>query len=655
MGAGMSFPTYPEYRESGVEWLGRLPQHWAISKLKHCATFSGGGTPSREKPAYWGGSIPWVSPKDMKSELTCTAEEFITVEGLSESSTSLVEPGAVLLVVRSGILKHTIPAAINAVPVALNQDMKALRFSSAEYARFFLRYVQGHNDQLLPLWSKQGATVESIEHSFLGETPVVLPPPDEVSAIAAFLDRETAKIDALVEAQRRLIALLKEKRQAVISHAVTKGLNPAAPMKDTGIEWLGQIPAHWEVRKLRSVARLESGHTPSRQRPEYWVEDECVIPWFTLADVGSLRDGTELEIYETSQKISPLGMANSAARLLPPNTVILSRTASVGFSGIARIALAVSQDFAAWICGGSISSEYLLQVLQSMKPEFARLMMGSTHQTIYMPDIEAFRVPVPPPNEQSVIVQKVAALTAEIDGHIEAAQDMSALLLERRAALISAAVTGKIDVRGLAPVVETQPAAWVRDQVSAQIISLQAHQPTFGRVKFQKQVYLAETHAGVHEIGGRYVREAAGPYDRELIASVEENLKADNFMAVKQEAKGAAVTYHPKHGAKVEIEALSNALGDRAARLAHVIDTTKDLKTAEIEAVATLYAVWNDLLIDSAAVTDDRIITGVLKEWHPEKAGKFTKASLQQWLNWMRRHELTPSGQGPRTQIGDLI
>ena len=146
----MSFPRYPKYKPSGVEWLGDVPEHWDLPKLKSIASFSGGGTPSRENLAYWNGDIPWVSPKDMKAERIVGAEEYITEEGLRSSSSNLLSAGRVLMVVRSGILKHTIPVAINDVPVALNQDMKALDFNSNRcVARFFLRWVQGFNDRLL--------------------------------------------------------------------------------------------------------------------------------------------------------------------------------------------------------------------------------------------------------------------------------------------------------------------------------------------------------------------------------------------------------------------------------------------------------------------------------------------------------------------------
>jgi len=209
-------------KPSGIEWLGDVPAHWKLSKLKSVALFSGGGTPSRDNPAFWNGDIPWVSPKDMKAELIMGAEESITEEGLRSSASNLLLPGRVLIVVRSGILKHTIPIAINETAVALNQDMKALSFDSTKcIARFFLRWVQGHNEQLLFAWGKQGATVESIEHSYLAQTTVPVPGLHEQDAIIEFLDTELSKFDTLTAEAQRAIDLLQERRTALISAAIT--------------------------------------------------------------------------------------------------------------------------------------------------------------------------------------------------------------------------------------------------------------------------------------------------------------------------------------------------------------------------------------------------------------------------------------------------
>jgi len=212
-------------------------------------------------------------------------------------------------------------------------------------------------------------------------------------------------------------------------------------VKPSGLGWAGDIPAHWDVAKICMVARLESGHTPSRQHPEYWLPEECTIPWFSLADVWQLREGKQEYLRETNEKISPRGLANSAARLLPAGTVVLSRTASVGFAGIMPHPMATTQDFANWVCGSRLQPEYLLYALRAMEDEFRRATMGSTHQTIYMPDIRRLTIPVPPKQEQTSLVQQVRVRLAPLDELLAKKERLLDLLLEYRAAFITQAVT----------------------------------------------------------------------------------------------------------------------------------------------------------------------------------------------------------------------
>src|SRR5262245_11598319 len=214
---------------------------------------------------------------------------------------------------------------------------------------------------------------------------------------------------------------------------------PHPAYKDSGVEWLGKIPAHWQAKRTKFAARLRSGHTPSRQHPEYWTD--CTIPWFGLADVWQIRDGRTEYVYETNEKISELGLANSAARLLPKGTVMLSRTASVGFSAIMGVEMATTQDFVNWVCGPTLRPDYLLYVFRSMQHEFRRLTMGSTHQTIYMPDVGRFSAPIPPLSEQDQIVTVIRKEAARIDALIVKVCDAIDRLKELRTALISSAVT----------------------------------------------------------------------------------------------------------------------------------------------------------------------------------------------------------------------
>jgi type I restriction enzyme S subunit len=440
----MSFPRYPAYKPSGVEWLGEVPETWEVKKLKNIASFAGGGTPSRENLDFWGGPIPWVSPKDMKAEKITQAEEGITQEGLDGSPSSLIAPGHVLLVVRSGILRHTIPVAINAVEVALNQDMKAIRLNGEICScSFLLRWIQGFNDQLLLVWGKQGATVESIEQDYLSRSLVPLPPLSEQHAITIFLDRETAKIDALIAEQQRLIELLQEKRQAVISHAVTKGLNPAAPMKDSGVEWLGEVPEHWDVIQLKWLSPVKRGASPRPIDDPIYFDEDGEYAWVRISDVTE-SDG---RLRSTTQRLSSLGSDLSVK--LEPGSLFLSIAGSVGKPCISEIKACIHDGFV-YFPHLPIIPEYLFLVFEAGAC-FGGLGKLGTQLNLNTDTIGSIYVALPPGEETQRILRHCSSRSIELHVLSQHASRLIELLQERRSALISAAVTGQIDVRGLVP------------------------------------------------------------------------------------------------------------------------------------------------------------------------------------------------------------
>ncbi|MCP3040397.1 restriction endonuclease subunit S [Xanthomonas euvesicatoria pv. allii] len=287
-----------------------------------------------------------------------------------------------------------------------------------------------------------GSKMPRADWETVGHQPLPLPRIEIQQRIAGFLDEKTARIDALIEKKQALLERLAEKRQALITSAVTKGLNPDVPMKPSGLNWSDQIPSSWQSGNIRRFASMKTGHTPSRSVPEYW--EDCTIPWFTLADVWQIRDGTRWYLESTSEKINELGLANSAADLLPAGTVILSRTASVGFSGIMPVPMATSQDFWNWICGPKLLPEYLLLLFRSMIEEFELSTNGSTHKTIYQGIAAGFRVCVPGIEEQRQIttfvlenLEKMDAVRQKVTSSVDALQSY-------RSAVITAAVTGQL-------------------------------------------------------------------------------------------------------------------------------------------------------------------------------------------------------------------
>ncbi|MEU8196232.1 restriction endonuclease subunit S [Microbispora amethystogenes] len=274
---------------------------------------------------------------------------------------------------------------------------------------------------------------------------IVLPIPcvEEQRRIADFLDAEIARINRLASAQQLLLDRLKERRAAGVVAAVSGSCH--AERRPSSLAWLETVPEAWHEVRLGLLARMGSGHTPSRSRPDWWVD--CSIPWITTGEVKQIRDDRIEELYETREMISELGLVNSAAELHPAGTVVLCRTASAGYSAIMGMEMATSQDFVTWTCGPRLNPYYLLWCLRAMRPDLlGRLAMGSTHKTIYVPDLQMLRVPLPPLDEQRKIVDEIREQNTRIDRLADVIKTKLELLVERRQALITAAVTGQFDV-----------------------------------------------------------------------------------------------------------------------------------------------------------------------------------------------------------------
>jgi type I restriction enzyme S subunit len=277
----------------------------------------------------------------------------------------------------------------------------------------------------------------------LSRAPIPLPPLEEQRRIADFLDTEIDRIDRLIRLVRSTVDKLLERRAATVYSLVTGA--SAWDKRESGLPWVRALPSHWVSVKLSLVARMGSGHTPSRSRPEFWVD--CIIPWITTGEVSQVRDDRVEEITHTREMISELGLANSAAELCPAGTVVLCRTASAGYSAVMGRHMATSQDFVTWQCGPKLDPYYLLWTLRAMRADLlGRLAIGSTHKTIYVPDLQMLRIPLPPIAEQRDIVSAIREANSKVDRAVDALRQQILLLAERKQALIAEAVTGKFDV-----------------------------------------------------------------------------------------------------------------------------------------------------------------------------------------------------------------
>jgi type I restriction enzyme S subunit len=419
---------------NALSWVTSSPSAWPRTKIKYVCRFAGGGTPDKGRSEYWNGNIPWVSPKDMKCGEIKDTEDHITAEGLGNSATQLINPGAVLLVMRSGILRHSIPVAINYVAVAINQDMRALIPHPRVESRYLARLIEGHQQELLNAWSKVGSTVESLESDLVGETEIAIPPLPRQRAIADYLGRETARLDALVAAKERVLGLLAEKRRALITQAVTRGLDPRAPLRESGIPWLGKIPAHWSVERSRWLFRERD------ERSVTGEEEMLTVSHLTGVTPRSEKDVNMFEA-ETNE-----GYKICYASDLVINTL----WAWMGAMGVSSVKGIVSPAYHVYQPDPRLEPAYIdaLVRMPVFAQEVTRYSKGvwSSRLRLYPEGLFEVFLPVPPIEEQRAIVGHIVKETAKLDSLHSATERTILLLRERRAALIAAAVTGQTPV-----------------------------------------------------------------------------------------------------------------------------------------------------------------------------------------------------------------
>ncbi|WP_459545180.1 restriction endonuclease subunit S [Nocardia sp. X0981] len=407
-----------------------VPAGWEVRRVRDLVS-ARNGHPFPSDAFGPSGDLPLVRIRDLG------AREFETYVSGDVPQSALLQNGDVVI----GMDGDFNLQVWDRGPAALNQRMCALRPEPDVDIRFVAYALPEALEIINDLTFS--TTVKHLSTSdVLGER-IAVPDLEGQRRIADFLDTETTRIDQLVSASVRLETKLMERRRAQVLSAVSGAEFP--DRKESNLPWTESLPSHWPEVRLGLLARMGSGHTPSRSRPEWWTD--CTIPWITTGEVQQIRDDRREDLVDTREMISQVGLQNSAAELHPKGTVVLCRTASAGYSAVMGRDMATSQDFVTWTCGPLLDPYFLLWCLRAMRPDLlGRLAMGSTHKTIYVPDLQALKIPLPEIAEQRALVENIRAANAVVDNLVDKVERQVALLSERRRALITAAVTGQFDV-----------------------------------------------------------------------------------------------------------------------------------------------------------------------------------------------------------------
>lgn len=445
------YRAYSDYKDAGLKFLEKIPSNWQTSKLRFLAQFGRGLNITKENLQDTG--IPCISYGEVHSKygfevdpqihnLMCVSDEYIQT-----APYALLSKGDIVFadtsedVDGSGNFSQLISDSL----LMAGYHTVVVRPVSNVHFRYLAYVLDSSTFRNQIRDAVKGVKVFSITQAILKDANVWLPSFVEQQKIADFLDHETAKIDTLIAKQEKLIELLKEKRKAVISHAVTKGLNPNAPMKDSGVEWLGEVPEHWSVTQFKfNVFQIQTGPFGSQLHADDYVTDG--IPLINPAHMigGNIIPDVTVTVDLDTQK-------RLGRHKLKKDDIIFARRGELGRCAV------VQEEQAGWLCGtGSLKATlnnrlvpdyaYLLVTSKGVISELSLESKGSTMENLNTETLGRIRIPLPPIQEQESILTYVDKIAGKYDELINKAERAITLIKERKLALISAAVTGKIDV-----------------------------------------------------------------------------------------------------------------------------------------------------------------------------------------------------------------
>lgn len=437
------YRAYPEYKESGVEWLGEVPKEWDVINIKYLSQVKRGASPRPiDDPKFFDddGDYAWVRIADVTASDTYLLETTQKMSTLGSSLSVKLEPNKLFLSIAGTVGKP----CITAIKSCIHDGF--VYFPCLRIPNKFLFYVFS-GEQAYKGLGKMGTQL-NLNTDTVGGIKVALPSNNDfIANIVNFLDHETAKIDNLIKKQQQLIELLKEKRQAVISHAVTKGLNPDVPMKDSGVEWLGNIPEHWKICRIKQLSKqISKGTTPSTIGGDFVDEG---IRFLKAENIGKSKFVNSLPEFYISNDVDK---QISRSRLQERDVLVIIAGATTGMASVLQkeILPANTNQAVSFIRTKNIN--YADWIYYWLGTDIIQRIIGmgavqAAQPNLSMEDLGNIPILLPEQDELVSICMEIEKQFVQFESLICKAESAIDLMQERRTALISAAVTGKIDVR----------------------------------------------------------------------------------------------------------------------------------------------------------------------------------------------------------------
>lgn len=626
----MNFKPYSDLEETGDLALPLLPRHWGRRDLKYLAQFVNGAP---FKPADWTEQgTPIIRIENLNG-----GAEFNRINFAVGKKYEVREGD--LLFGWSGNRGTSFGPFIWNRPGSYYLNQHIFRVTDYKLEK---RYLYWALKAVTVTVESQVSGIIGLVHITkpeLGNVQIPLPPPADQRMIADFLDRATSQIDELISKKRSMIELLREKRTAYIARAVTQGLNTSAPMKSSGIETVGQVPVGWDIQRAKVVFREIDERLGNGSDELLSVSHITgVTPRSEKPDVNMFM-AESLEAYKRCKR---------------NDLVINTMWAWMGALAITEYEGVVSPSYNVYRFKRDLVPKYIDCLFRTPQyiTEITRRSKGVWSSRLRLYPDEFFQIPtlLPPLAEQAQIVLAIDTETGQYEKAIDALDQSCNRLAEYRAALITAAVTGKIALEPAEKPTQTRKANpyFKRAVLAAEIVHQLHNDSNLGRTKLQKLLFLCEHHAQLPDLESHYLRQAAGPYDSQMMHSVESQIERQRWYRCEARSSGE-YHYLPLESAGEHTKYFVRYWADKTEAIHNIVRLLKKADTRQCEIVATLYGAWNDLILAGNSVNDELILNEILNQWHEKKR----QIPVNRWrdaIAWMRQQGLVPTGFGKPTR-----